>query len=160
MAFRRLLRQITGDRRGQTISDLRERGIIGVLTTTSNATWDDRLNRTMILPAGVHLWTIDPDAAATAEGQSRLRVRLVLIDEPAPSPDTPLPLPPGTLTLLAEDDEVHTWNLVDLLTRIDAADDQAGEDLFELELHVQQLAMAKAMEGYEVPESMRWPDET
>jgi len=158
----RRLRSRTGGnhRREATIAELRQRQIIGILTTTGTATWDDRLNRSMMLPTGVHLWTIDNQAANTADGQVRLQLRAILLNEPAATASGNLPMPSdGSLILLTDDNDIHSWNLTDLFQRADNGDEQAAEDLYELELHVQQRAMQAAITGYEVPESMRWPDD-
>jgi hypothetical protein len=158
--IRRILARLTGDGRRRTIADLRERQIIGILTMTGNPDWDARLNRTLALPSGIHLWTLDSTARDTPEGQMKLRLRRILLNEPAPSANDVLALPTdGSLTMLAGDDEVHSWNLTNLFQRMEDGDEQAAEDLLELELHVQQRAIEATMHGFEASGSVRWPDE-
>lgn len=153
----RLRARLAGtDERAATIAALREQDVIGILTLTGNPELDARLNRSMLLPAGLHLWSVDREASATAEGQMMLRVRATLLNERTPKAAT-LSLPSGgTLLLLADNDEVHTWDVSDLLERA-ATNEDAAADLYELELHLQQLAMAAAMKGFEPADSMRWP---
>src|SRR5688572_26224427 len=42
-----------------TLANLRQHGIVGVLTLTGLPVWDRRLQQSMVLPAGVHLYVVD-----------------------------------------------------------------------------------------------------
>lgn len=131
--MRDLLRRWRGrrrDERAAAIADLRARDVVGCLALTGDGAWDDRLQRTLILPAGRHLLVVD----AAAPAASRETAALLLEGTPAP----------GTLALLEKDDSVHVWDLTDLLRRAEQGDERAGANLYELELHVGQRALEAA----------------
>jgi hypothetical protein len=128
-------------RRAATIAELRRQRIIGLLAYPPLPAWEDRINRSLILPTGRNLMVINSATIDTAEGQQRMRMLCDLLARPQP-PDAILPPPQrATLALLTSDGDVHTWDLSRLFERIDAGDEAAREELLELELHVQEQAM-------------------
>jgi hypothetical protein len=120
--------------RDTVVASLLQRQVIGYLTPTGNATWDDQLNRAMLLPAGPHLLALGPAGAPA--------------DHLAAATLAGAPPQPGTLLLIEPDGDIHTWDLTGLLQRADDGDDQAREALHELVLHVQQRALEAVAAGF------------
>jgi hypothetical protein len=137
MPMRFLRRLFHPDEQARAIASLRGRDEIGLLTLTGNTAWDERINRTMILPASRHLPVVDP-------GNDRAAMLSALTGQP--------PVP-GTLVLIEPNGDVHVWDLNDLLQRAGAGDEQAADDLLELELHVQQRALEAAQRIFPDPPS-------
>jgi hypothetical protein len=128
-------------RRAASSAEMRRQEIFGRLAYPSLPAWEERINRSLILPTGRNLLVVNSQTIDTAEGQQRMRMLGDLLARPQP-PDTILPAPRrATLALITNTGDVHSWDLTALFERIDAGDDAASEELLELELHVQDQAL-------------------
>jgi hypothetical protein len=128
-------------RRAAIIAEMRRQDVIGLLAYPSLPAWEERINRSIILPTGRNLLVVNSQTIDTAEGQQRMRMLGDLLARPQP-PDIILPAPRrATLALITDTGDVNTWDLTTLFERIDAGDAAASEDLLELELHVQEQAL-------------------
>ena len=139
--------QAVAARRERTIVDIRDKRIIGVLAFPAIPGWDDRVRRDFVLPAGPHLLVVGPETVDTPAGQRAGAALADLIGRPPP-PSGVYNLPSRAMLALLDDgdngDDVSLWDLSAFFNRIDAGDENAAEEFYELQLHVQQLAMAAA----------------
>jgi hypothetical protein len=135
---------LTG-RRTRTLANLREREVAGILALPEDipAHWKERLNRTLLLPAGIHLQPVDATTATSEEGQRRLHALYDLLGEGRPLAMT-LALPPRAMLALVEDDDVLMWDLSGLFERADEGDEEALVEVAEFEAYVVRAALNAA----------------
>lgn len=136
--------RLMSERRVWRLAELREKRVIGVLAYPDVGDWQDRLELDFVFPSSPHLLAANPDLIDTPMGQHTMLVLGELIGRPPPLSGV-YDLPGrATLALIVEadsGDEVHLWDLSTYFERADAGDDAARENLYELQLYVQQQAL-------------------
>jgi hypothetical protein len=129
-----------GKRRVAVLETLQQRGIIGILARPELGAWEERLQRTLLLPAGTTLWSVGPENVASPQGQERLHDLYLLLGQVRPRNAT-LALPARATLVLADATEplVRMWDLSAYFERADAGDEAALDALADLEADVQGL---------------------
>lgn len=140
---------VIGARRVRALGGMRARGVIGILARPEIGAWEERLQRTLLLPAGATLWSVGPEEIATPRGQERMHDLYLLLGQVRPRGAT-LELPARATLLLIDEEEpvVRMWDLSAFFARADAGDETTLDALAELEGHVQSLigpAIARAL---------------
>ncbi|RIK45555.1 MAG: hypothetical protein DCC58_06010 [Chloroflexi bacterium] len=143
-------------RRMALLESMQRDGVIGILARPQLDRWEERLQRTMLLPAGRQLRSIGPGDDATDAGQQRLRDLYLLLGQVRPSGVT-LELPKRATLVLLDPDQplVAMWDLQAYFERAEQGDDMALDALAELEAYVGNAALAaigRAMDARSGPQ--------